>query len=97
MRQTVDEEDWELVAEFEVPGEPVSKARARFSRQNGKTVAYTPERTKTGEQRIAIAYRAAGGRRCRDTETAFAVHADFLNGTMQRRDVDNMLKLVLDG
>ena len=46
---------------------------------------------------MAWAYRAAGGRLNTDTETAYAVHATFFNGTMQRRDVDNMLKLILDG
>lgn len=87
----------ELVARFEVPGEPVSKARARFTKRGSKTVAYTPEKTKQGEERVAWAYRAAGGRLNPDTEVAYAVHAQFFNGTMQRRDVDNMLKLILDG
>ena len=38
-------EEYELVAEWSVPGEPVSKARARFTKHGSKTVAYTPEMT----------------------------------------------------
>ena len=90
-------EEYKLVAEWSVPGEPVSKSRARFTKRGSKTVAYTPQKTKEGEERVAWAYRAAGGRLNPDTETAYAVHATFFNGTMQRRDVDNMLKLILDG
>lgn len=95
MEQSIQEQ--ELVARFEIPGEPVSKARARFTKRGSKTVAYTPQKTKDGETRVALAYRAAGGRLDSDTEAAYAIHARFLNGTMQRRDVDNMLKLILDG
>lgn len=95
MEQSI--QNQELVAHFEVPGEPVSKSRARFTKRGSKTVAYTPQKTKDGEKRVALAYRAAGGRLDPDTEVAYAVHARFLNGTMQRRDVDNMLKLILDG
>lgn len=87
-----------LVAEFTVPGEPVSKSRARFTKRGSKTVAYTPERTKEGEERVAWSYRS----RCKtgvptDPEIAYRVEARFYNGTRQRRDVDNMVKLVLDG
>lgn len=95
MEQSI--QDQELVARFEIPGEPVSKSRARFTKRGSKTVAYTPEKTKQGEERVAWAYRAAGGTLDPDTEVAYAVHAQFFNGTMQRRDVDNMLKLILDG
>lgn len=89
-------EEYKLVAEWSVPGEPTSKARARFTKVGSKTVAYTPEKTKQGEYRVAWGFRAAGGRFNKDTETAYAVHATFFNGTMQRRDVDNMLKMILD-
>lgn len=83
-----------LIAEFSVPGEPVSKARARFTRQ-GRT--YTPEKTKTGEERMARAFRAACKSTPTDPEIAYRVEAHFLNGTRQRRDIDNMTKLILDG
>lgn len=87
----------DVVARFTVDGEPVSKARARFTKRGSKVVSYTPEKTKAGEMRMAAAFRAAGGRKDPSTETTFGVSATFHHGTHQRRDVDNMLKLVLDG
>lgn len=87
----------ELVASFSVPGEPVSKARARFTGYGSKVRAYTPARTLTAEASIAAAFTQAGGEFDPSTETTFAVDATFFNGTRQRRDVDNMLKLILDG
>lgn len=87
----------DVVARFTVPGEPVSKARARFTKRGSKVVAYTPEKTKVGEMRMAAAFRAAGGKKDSSKESTFGVSATFHHGTHQRRDVDNMLKLVLDG
>lgn len=86
--------DQELVARFELSGEPASKSRPRFT-SRGKV--YTPAAVKQAEQMIALAYRAAGGRLKDDPDIAFRVEAEFHQGTHQRRDVDNMLKLVLDG
>lgn len=82
---------------FTIPGEPVSKARARFTGYGGKVRAYTPTKTLDGEKSVAAAFRAAGGRFESDREVTFEVAATFHNGTRQRRDVDNMLKLILDG
>lgn len=86
----------DIVLEFTVTGEPTSKSRARFTKRGSKTFAYTPEKTKQAEQRIAAEYLAAGGPKGRDSEIAYGVTAHFFNGTRQRRDVDNMVKLVLD-
>lgn len=86
-----------VVAEFSVPGEPVSKARARFTKYGSKTVTYTPEKTKTGEARMAAAFRAVCKSKPSDPEIAYRVEAHFYNGTRQRRDIDNMTKLILDG
>lgn len=85
------------VAHFSVDGEPLSKARARFTGYGYKARAYTPERTVAGEARIRSAYLAEVGVVEVDPEKAFRVEAVFYNGTRQRRDVDNMIKLVLDG
>lgn len=82
---------------FTVPGEPVSKARARFTGYGSKVRTYTPAKTKVAEERVAWAFRSAGGRFEPDPEATFSVTVTFHNGTRQRRDVDNMLKLVLDG
>lgn len=90
-------ENRELVATFIVHGEPISKARARFTKRGSKMVSYTPQKTLDGERSMAAAYLSATNRRGIDPEATFAVHAHFINGTRQRRDVDNMVKLILDG
>lgn len=90
-------ETHELVAEFTVTGEPVSKSRARFTKRGSKTFAYTPQKTLDGETAIKAAYLSATQKIGTDKDAAFAVRTHFFNGTRQRRDVDNMVKLVLDG
>lgn len=89
-------ESWqvETIARFTVDGEPVSKARARFTR---KGHAYTPEKTKTAEQRMAWAFRQAAKGHKPDDASTYGVMGIFFSGTNQRRDVDNMLKLICDG
>ena len=82
---------------FTVLGEPVSKARARFTGYGSKVRAYTPEKVTAAEQRVAWTFRQAGGRFEPDREVTFSVEATFYSGTRHRRDVDNMLKLLLDG
>lgn len=86
-----------VTAHFTVPGEPVSKARARFTHRGSKTFAFTPEKTRAAETAVAAAYRAAGGKLDPDVGATYGVKAIFSNGTRQRRDIDNMLKLILDG
>lgn len=82
-----------LVARFTVPGEPFSKARARVVHGH----AFTPERTRVAEAGIAWAFRAVAGSYTPTVDTDYAVHVEFYAATRQRRDIDNMLKLVLDG
>ena len=60
-------------------------------------VAYTPQKTLDGEKAMAAAFLAVAKRRGVDPDATYAVHAHFINGTRQRRDVDNMVKLILDG
>lgn len=88
---------YELVANFTTPGEPVSKARARFTGYGGKSRAFTPEKTKTAEQLVAWKFREAVKGHQADDQFTYGIRAMFYAGTRQRRDVDNMLKLVLDG
>lgn len=88
--------DLEAVAHFTIDGEPQSKARARVTFKNGKASAYTPRQTQAAEETVAWMFRQAGGRGP-DAESTFGVFAVFFCGTRQRRDVDNMLKLILDG
>lgn len=81
---------------FSVPGEPVSKARARFTKYGSKTMAYTPAKTRTGEERIAWGFKAVAIGHAPMSDMAFGVRAIFNASTRQRRDIDNMLKLILD-
>jgi len=84
--------------QFTVPGEPASKARARFTGRGSKTRAFTPEKTRQAEAQVAAAYLSVANRSNKaDVATAFRVVADFHLARNQRRDVDNMLKLILDG
>lgn len=88
----------EVVASFIVEGEPVSKSRARFTKRGSKMFAYTPQKTYDGEQAVARAFRTAAPVTYEaDAEYHFGVSAAFFNASRQRRDVDNMLKLILDG
>lgn len=83
---------------FEVPGEPASKSRARFTKRGSKVHAFTPEKTKQAEAQVAACYLAETKRlNGDDFRTAFAVEAEFHLARNQRRDIDNMIKLVLDG
>lgn len=81
----------EKAVRFVVPGEPMSKARARVTK--GGT-AYTPKATVIAERNVLAAYQAL------ETETFFTgnvgVEFRFFAGTRIRRDVDNLVKLVLD-
>ena len=61
---------------FTVPGEPVSKARARFTNYRSPGRVYTPEKTRQAEERMAAAFRAAGGRHEPDKDATFGVRAD---------------------
>lgn len=92
-------EQWDagVVARFTIDGEPVSKARARFTNQGSKTRAFTPEKTRNAEEVVAWKFRAAAPGHKPDSESTYGVMALFFSGTRQRRDVDNMLKLILDG
>jgi Holliday junction resolvase RusA-like endonuclease len=86
-----------IVARFTMAGEPVSKSRARFSKRGSKTVTYTPEKTKAAEEKVAWLFRQAVPGHEVEKMTSYGVSAVFFAGTRQRRDVDNMIKLVCDG
>lgn len=77
---------------FVVKGEPHSKSRAR----GGVNGYYTPADTVQAQRLVALMYRQAarGGRP--DDEHEFMVDALFVSERLHRRDVDNMMKLVMD-
>jgi Holliday junction resolvase RusA-like endonuclease len=90
---------YQVVARFTIDGEPASKARARFTGygygKGGR--AYTPEATRAAEDAVAWKFRQAAPGYKVDSEHTFGVMALFFADTRHRRDVDNMLKLILDG
>jgi Holliday junction resolvase RusA-like endonuclease len=83
-----------VLAHLVIDGEPVSKARARFTRSGH---VYTPGKTIAAEASMADAFREAKPDWTIDATCGYGVVAIFFLGTNQRRDVDNMLKVVLDG
>lgn len=75
-------------------GDPASKSRPRFN-GNGKQ-AYTEAKTTTAQDSIGWRVKAAlKGNRPVDGHE-LTVHIKFFCATRQRRDIDNMAKLVLD-
>lgn len=87
----------EIVLEFVVDGEPAVKARPRMARRGGSVHVYTPTATKTAEEVMGWRARAALPKGWQvDGDTCFGVMAVFFSSTWQRRDADNMLKLVCD-
>lgn len=92
---------------FEIPGEPVPKARPRVV--NGH--AFTPEKTKAYEQLVATQYRAAGGT-VHGGPVAVTIAAWYqmpkswpkykrtdMKGLPRtsKPDMDNVIKSILDG
>jgi len=83
--------------EFVIPGPPVPKARARYS-GSGRGGFYTPEKTKEAESDIDILFHEAVGLGLvEDKKSHFGVGCIFYTKDRRKLDVDNLLKLVLDG
>lgn len=83
-----------LVARFTVDGEPRSKARPRLGRGGN---VYTPRKSAQAEEEIGWAFRQVAGSYTPHKNDTFGLCALFFAATRQRRDVDNMLKLISDG
>lgn len=75
-----------------IPGHPQPKERPRFAK-TGK--AYTPQPTRDYEKVIARAWVAAYG----DWKVLgnLTIHVDVYSKSADRADVDNYLKIALDG
>lgn len=81
----------EVVVECELDVAPTTKLRPRFSK-SGKV--YSAARQRAAEHQIGWMLR----NECSEPNTVddLAVFAEFRTATRQRRDLDNMLKLLLD-
>lgn len=86
----------QVIAQFVIDGEPISKARARFTNYRSPGRVYTPEKTREGEDKVKAAFLKAHPKSNTDKHVAYGVAVRFLCGTRQRRDIDNMAKLILD-
>ena len=79
-----------------IPGDPSSKQRPRAAITGGGMRIYTPKDTVAAEALIRSAVRIGNRSLVVDEDAAFEVRLSFHAATMQRRDVDNMVKLVFD-
>lgn len=78
-----------------IDGEPISKQRPHFSfTKSGK--AYTPKKTRDAEEYIQWAIKIKHRELICDDTSSFGVRVNFHQKSNQRRDVDNMVKLVFD-
>lgn len=85
----------ELMLQLWLDGDPLSKARHRLGRGGH---SYTPAATEAAEEKVALRVRnAMRGHRPEAPPRTFGVTATFFQKGRARRDVDNMLKLLLDG
>ena len=84
-----------LIVRCVVPGEPLSKQRPRLARNKNGNV-YTPKQTVEAEMDIQVCIRAATISLFPNDINKFGVRCLFVQKNSQRRDIDNMLKLVLD-
>jgi len=82
-------------ARFTIPGEPLSKLRARTVVKDGKVRTYTPAATKAAEK-VIQGYYVAGWREFFDDDVRYGVRIFFYRKSRVHRDIDNMAKLVLD-
>jgi Holliday junction resolvase RusA-like endonuclease len=80
-----------VLAKFQVKGNPVPKQRARVV--NGHS--YTPARTAKFEHDVALAAREAGVRAASDKP--LYVEIWFFRGDRRKVDLDNLGKSILDG
>lgn len=84
-----------IAVHLTIDGEPVSKQRPRlgFTR---KGRAYTPRQTREAEDAIGWQIKSAYRGLLVDPDHAFGIRLLFHQSNYQRRDIDNMTKLVFD-
>jgi Holliday junction resolvase RusA-like endonuclease len=88
---------WTKVLAVGYDGDPKSKARPRVVVRGGRARAYTPADSAAAEAVVTALLRVAlAGRKPSDRLLDYRVVCIFHMTTHQRRDLDNMVKLVLD-
>lgn len=86
-----------IVCGCRILGEPVSKARPRVTTsKKGKSITYTPKKTRVAELAIAWEVVSQNPGISMDAELDFRVDVIFVSKSNTRRDIDNMIKLVMD-
>ena len=85
-----------VVVEATIPVEPVSKQRARVAVGGRGQRFYTPSQTTEAEFVTGLIIKQQAPDLCVDDESDFGVRALFFSSTRHRRDLDNMLKLLMD-
>src|SRR3990167_2748960 len=81
-----------LIVTLDVAG-AVSKSRARLG---DKGRFYTPQNTRVHERNIQTELKRLLPGFAVDVASAFGIEVEFFRSTKQRRDLDNMIKTVLD-
>lgn len=84
-----------IVAHCTVPGNPGVKGRPRFVKATGEV--YTPKSTKRLEHDIGWIVKQAQRELVVDDASAFGLRLVFYVRDGQRKDIDNMAKVVFDG
>ncbi len=84
-----------VMVQVVIKGDPVSKQRPRLAITRKGNV-YTPRQTSEAEDAIGWQIKAAYRGMLADPDHAFGVRLIFYQATQQRRDLDNMTKLVFD-
>jgi crossover junction endodeoxyribonuclease RusA len=85
-----------IVCGCRILGEPASKERPRVTSRKGKSITYTPKKTRVAESAIAWELVSQNSGLTVDGERDFRVDVLFVSKSNRRRDIDNMIKLVLD-
>ena len=82
---------------FTIPGDPATKRRHRMTvTPQGKVRSYSDPAMVQAQRRVSLHYRSARGPGLPGTR-GFGVEMHFHVASKQRRDVDNYVKLILDG
>lgn len=86
-----------IVCGCRILGEPVSKARPRVvTSRKGKSSTYTPRKTIVAERAIGWELVSQNLGIAVDARSDIRVDVNFFSKSNRRRDIDNLIKLVLD-